>query len=717
MLLKLVVPFYWQPIVLTFSQGTASSVSLAAFLSNPESQSISYSVSGLLPDGVTLAGDTVSYDGEGAVGSILVRFVASAGPLAIESDPTTVAVVAPMQSPPAWRSTTPNDLGSFTRTGGGTYALGDYGTDPDNDTLSYTRAGTAQDTAPGTVTVGRTTGLVTIPAGLAVGSYSLVVRLSDGHGGTADHTFTFRVSATAQATFTVSLINGVITTKRVSTGATVQTGVPINGTTIGAAPGDIIEIKSGSYSAFGLKSLRGTASNRITVRVQPDGIVYLTSTATGFRFVGSDCQYLTLDGATTNPAANLPIVHLPSPYRCGLVMNGTGKCTAWVKWMHEKTGYLTKGITVQYLEIAGSNNAGICMDTNDHTSDAIYFFPNQWREDFTLRYCYFHDAGGCYLGTNYLCNEYEWGLEVPHRRTTVEYCRIVNTDQECCTLKKHWQGPNYVRYNWFERSGRRTTNDPPQRGIGGLQNSTAIVHDNFILYSARGQSGYAQAGEYGHGAHAYYGPGKTGIVSAGNYTVNGVTKPVPKSSYDQYPSSIPHWEVEYYNNVIVDAAEAGIQVSQLSISDSPDRNGGVTSLPAMLYKIYNNTVINCGRGVKAGGGIAGSSGISCDSAAGATASGSFVRNNISLENAGGGLGGSAATLGANLNKVTYVGGETLATLFESPSDTAYKDRSYRLLKAVAVAAGSTLGTNVARTDIAGAARTLSSADMGAYERT
>ncbi len=590
--------------------------------------------------------------------------------------------------------------------GGGTYDFGSKAVDPQPwDTLFYQLNPGGQK--PLGYDINSSSGVLTVLTGAP--DATVTIRVSDSEFAYADHTCAVTVAKIidppSPATFIVSVSGSTVTTRKVSNNQT-WTGTTIDGSVIGVVPGNIIELKSGTYPRLTVKNLRGTSTNRITMRVEAGGLVIYDTTNTGFRWTFADCQYLTLDGATTNANAVYPIVHIPAPYRCGIRMNGAGACTSWFKFTCPN--YLPKGNTVQFVEIAGSNNAGICMDFNDHTSDFIWKYPNQFCEDFTLRYCYFHDAGGCYLGTNYLCNEYVGGLEVPSRRTTVEYNRIVNTDQECCTLKKHWEGPNYIRYNWFENSGRRVTNLPPQRGIGGLQNSTAIIHDNFMYYSARGLRNLAQSGEYGYASLSYYGPDKTGVTGAGEKSP-GV--PVPASAYSGY-GPYPYFLCEFYNNVIVDSAEAGIQVGVLSLSADPARTGYVQELPKQLCKIYNNTLV--------GNGVAASfAGINVDSTPGdgstngAIYAGSFVRGNISIDNSGGGLSGAAATLGAGLNKIS---GDTKDTLFVNPTATLYANRDYHLKKAVPIVqSGSVLGTNVPNEDKDGDTRTLPNADMGAYE--
>jgi hypothetical protein len=364
-------------------------------------------------------------------------------------------------------------------------------------------------------------------------------------------------------------------------------------------------------------------------------------------------------------------------------MVGNAACTAWIKF--KQSTHLAKNITLQYIEIAGNQTGGICIDWNDHENAHVDKYPNGWIQDMTVRYCYLHGAGGMYLGSNYLPSGAVY-LDVPVRRTTVEYCRVIDTSQECCTLKKHWEGPNFIRHNWFENSGRTTTSNPPQREITMLYSSTATICGNFYFFSGRGLADLAQADEHGIAVASFQGPDQSGVPFGGTG--------VPASSYSSY-GPYPYFEIEIYNNVIVDSAKDGIHTRV----GSADTAHGVQTLPRLLTKVYNNTICqNQKYGIDF---------------ADQPLAGSFCRNNIVLGNESGQLQGFAATLGNGLNKTS---GDEVTGLFVDPTATAYANRDYHLTKRVPTATGSTLGVNIAATDIEGSTRELDSADMGAYER-
>jgi hypothetical protein len=101
---KTVIPFRWGTISISFTQGTASSVSLATFLTNPQNRyTITYSVVGTLPTGVTLSGSTVSYNGTSPIATASVQFRATSGNFIADSSATPVTITAStINTDPVW---------------------------------------------------------------------------------------------------------------------------------------------------------------------------------------------------------------------------------------------------------------------------------------------------------------------------------------------------------------------------------------------------------------------------------------------------------------------------------------------------------------------------------------------------------------------------------------------------------------------------------------
>jgi hypothetical protein len=110
---KTVIPFSWNAITISFTQGTAGSVNLATRLVNPRNVTITYSVVGSLPTGVTLAGAIVSYNGTAAAAQVSVQFRATSGNFVAESVPTFVTITATpvVNTDPVW--VTAADLGTI----------------------------------------------------------------------------------------------------------------------------------------------------------------------------------------------------------------------------------------------------------------------------------------------------------------------------------------------------------------------------------------------------------------------------------------------------------------------------------------------------------------------------------------------------------------------------------------------------------------------------
>jgi len=89
---------------------------------------------------------------------------------------------------------------------GSTVALSSYSSDPNGDALTYQRVG---GTAPAGVTVNASTGLVTVPAGTAAGTYTVIVRASDGSL-TADRTVSIVVTTPVVGVPAISSFSGAV---------------------------------------------------------------------------------------------------------------------------------------------------------------------------------------------------------------------------------------------------------------------------------------------------------------------------------------------------------------------------------------------------------------------------------------------------------------------------------------------------------------------------
>jgi hypothetical protein len=136
------LPFSWlsQPSI-TFSQGTASTYSLAQHVRNPHGRALTYSVHvGSLPSGVSLAASTgvVSYSGTGGA-TLSVRWAITDGTHTADSSlvPITIAAAPVGNRPPVW-TTVPNI--NFTVGTAGQVDLNAYAQDPDGDPVEFSLA-------------------------------------------------------------------------------------------------------------------------------------------------------------------------------------------------------------------------------------------------------------------------------------------------------------------------------------------------------------------------------------------------------------------------------------------------------------------------------------------------------------------------------------------------------------------------------------------------
>jgi hypothetical protein len=170
-------PFRWTTIPVAFTQGTAGSVNLASYLSNPQGRTITYSAVGSLPTGVTLSGSTVSYNGSGVASTVSVRFRATSGTYEADSDVTTVSI-APVvgNSDPVWL--TPTNLGTITANTPFSFTL--TAADPDSDPISFiVGALPGAATATPQTQSGTTRGIVVAGTGLSAGTYTFTINADD----------------------------------------------------------------------------------------------------------------------------------------------------------------------------------------------------------------------------------------------------------------------------------------------------------------------------------------------------------------------------------------------------------------------------------------------------------------------------------------------------------------------------------------------------------
>ena len=184
---KQVVPFRWNTVTLSFTSGTAASVNLATFLDNPLGLAVTYAVkSGALPSGCTLSGSTVTYSGVAGAAASAVQFSATSGAYSADSATitATIVVIPVGNQAPVWSVADNYALTPAATVGTATtYPVSQFASDPDGNTLTFSRTG---GTAPAGVTVS-SGGTISVPSNVAAGTYTVTVQANDGQfAGAAD---------------------------------------------------------------------------------------------------------------------------------------------------------------------------------------------------------------------------------------------------------------------------------------------------------------------------------------------------------------------------------------------------------------------------------------------------------------------------------------------------------------------------------------------------
>jgi hypothetical protein len=170
-------PFRWTTIPVAFTQGTVDSVNLANYLSNPQARTITYSVVGSLPSGVTLAGSTVSYNGTGVAATASVRFRATSGSYEADSNVTTVSIAAvASNSDPVWL--TPTNLGTIQPSTPFSFTL--TAVDVDSDPINFIVGALPGNAQPTELTqTGTSRAIVIAGSGLSAGTYTFTINADD----------------------------------------------------------------------------------------------------------------------------------------------------------------------------------------------------------------------------------------------------------------------------------------------------------------------------------------------------------------------------------------------------------------------------------------------------------------------------------------------------------------------------------------------------------
>jgi hypothetical protein len=496
------------------------------------------------------------------------------------------------------------------------------------------------------------------------------------------------VSSAPAATYTI-LANGANNTRRTYDGSTTSgfngaNWVTAGGVTRRPQAGDIIEFAAGTHGVTRFSNINtGTDENRITIRGPLDGVAVIrraTPRSGDFVFDFTNCQYVTISGRSTSASAN---------YECGIkvmyaasAVAGTGTAnkdapSCWVKYNANP-----KYLTLEYVEIDGGyvwssadvpNGSGYAYEgigIQGHNNSDVAG-SGQWNENHLYSNLYIHNTQGegMYIGPNYALNIR------PCRNMEIAYCRVEDCGGGGMQIKCCWEGENSMHHNVVKRCGQ-TAPTPQRTAIAGNQ-STFSAYNNWIEDEAGSDVTVNTGGGNPHGLQSYVLNGPTA-----NTTVFG------------YYGPYSVFECEFYNNVIFGAGTESLATDGQA-SKGIDVGGDSSLLVLPRPKIYNNTVTDCtGDGIYVG----------------RSASGGFVRNNISVANGGTQVNASPVTsAGGTVSDNTTTG--TAASVFVSPSAD-----DYSLISPSSHPAAGTLGTHISARDYDGVTRPQgASADRGAYE--
>jgi len=590
----------------------------------------------------------------GSSGSTLTEFTVRASDGYSYADVTsnvTIAFEPPPNHAPVWSSLTTLQVPAY-----GSVDVSGYVTDEDGDEIFFSLTGTVPSgysiTSSGILSVSNQ-------------SASVTIRASDGV-----------LSATKSVSVTIAIapnpavfIIPASTSTRSFDGTVLAdwTSLPTNPGRLPRA-GDVIELASGDHGRFTFVSITGTALSPITIRPSTNGRVTVRASSvmtTGFVWILDDCHHFILDGYRS-----------ADPNGCGIrimyardaAIDNRDSPTTFLKFSR-----LSDNCTIRYIEIDGgwTNSSttsvavlGLGMTSNYEregylrTEVANY---NRWQENIVCEYMWVRRTAGSafYMGMNY-----DTGA-IPLRNVTYRFNRIEDVGETGLLCKSMFSGTNLIHDNTLIRCGGKTVfpaADADNRNGIAVFSGTATIYNNTVIDTGVGNG---TASGRAHGIQIYMASsGSTAVpdAPASDGTVTGTFTGEP---FAPFP-------VNVYNNLVVRAAEKGINVA---------RPTGALGYNA---RIYNNTVVSCAdAGIEVTAAVDG-----------------WVRNNIALDNAGGNITGSAS-------EANNLESGTLSAVFVSPSTD-----NYRLL--VEQTAVGTPGTDISIRDIINVYRT-GIASKGAYE--
>lgn len=313
-------------------------------------------------------------------------------------------------------------------------------------------------------------------------------------------------------------------------------------------PGDVVTLAAGTRGPLVIRNCKGTSSNPIIIRNDPNGngpAVMRRSGGPegGFVLNCMNCTGVAIDGSYKWKGA-------PSgkTYGIKLTMSGGGSPTAFLR-----IGGLSRFVTIRNVEVDGAwpalarNGSGIRVNDNTVNRSAN---PGLWREDILIEDNYVHDVAkeGFYIGPNYREGD------LPLRNVEIRNNRLEDIGFDGMNAKSMWEGDNRIHHNVVLRAGKNATDSSKSSQYSGIKNisGTVKIYNNWV-------------------------------ETTGQHGISVWTQDGPKASEGRGP-----FEAHVWNNVVVDA---GVLWRPFMLRAYGISVGAQDGTEKPLPFVYSNTVV------------------------------------------------------------------------------------------------------------------------------
>jgi hypothetical protein len=315
------------------------------------------------------------------------------------------------------------------------------------------------------------------------------------------------------------------------------------------APGDMLTLASGTRGPLAIRDCKGTSTNPITIRNDPNGvgptvISRASGPSGGFILSCNDCVGIVIDGSYKWQGAPGG-----ATYGIKVTMTGGDGPSAFLR-----IGGKSRFVTIRSVEVDGawpalaSDGSGIRI--NDHTVKRNEY-PDLWREGILIEDNYIHNVklSGMYIGPNYNDGD------LPLRNVEIRNNRVEDTGFDGIQGKSMWEGDNSIHHNQVRRVGKGGESNVEDSQYSGIKNmgGRVKIYNNWIE-----------------------GTGQHGIVS---WTQQGPTIAEGRGPFD----------ADIWNNVVVDAGALWQPFMSNSFGISIGAQAGCEK---PIPHVYNNTIVN-----------------------------------------------------------------------------------------------------------------------------